>query len=339
MLVIWLRDCKGPIETRAVGALTSMEEVVTSGRNKSSFEPLSKVEVDGVEKFVSFIGFSRSGHSFVGAMMDAHPNVVIAHEYYVLRKCLPQKQPQLQSKAALFNALYKNSYSQSQDGWRSESKSKKDAKKSVQRRGYNLHINTKWQGSFSQLRVIGDKGAGSLSDSFFQNPRSTTECFNLLKETVKVPVVLLHVVRNPFDMIATRLALRHDVWNTRKMVEKGKKVKLRRKEIQEHATHVFRKAEAISEAINSDAMKDVTVVEIHIESFIKNPGEHINKVCEALGIPCPVEYVEACTKKTFSNVSHSRQVIDWDDDVVKSILKRMKNIPFYSSYTFDIEHI
>ena len=63
----------------------------------------------------------------------------------------------MQSKVALFNGLYKNSYYSSKHG-SSEGNKWKDP------RGYNLHVNTPWQGSFSQLRVIGDK-----DDALFTN--------------------------------------------------------------------------------------------------------------------------------------------------------------------------
>lgn len=43
--------------------------------------PLSQEAVDGVEKFVIFVGYPRSGHSIIGSMMDAHQNIIISHEY------------------------------------------------------------------------------------------------------------------------------------------------------------------------------------------------------------------------------------------------------------------
>jgi len=60
------------------------------GSNGSRLVPLSESEVDGVEKFVLFIGHSKSGHSIISAMMDAHPNIVIAIEYHVLQACVPE---------------------------------------------------------------------------------------------------------------------------------------------------------------------------------------------------------------------------------------------------------
>ena len=38
---------------------------------------LSQNVIDGVKKFVIFIGYPRSGHSIVGSFMDAHPHMVI----------------------------------------------------------------------------------------------------------------------------------------------------------------------------------------------------------------------------------------------------------------------
>src|SRR4051812_7341147 len=39
----------------------------------------------GVKTFCMFLGYPRSGHSLVGSLLDAHPNMVIAHELDVLK--------------------------------------------------------------------------------------------------------------------------------------------------------------------------------------------------------------------------------------------------------------
>ena len=302
-----------------------------SGSNGSRLLPLSESEVDGVEKFVLFIGHTRSGHSFISATMDAHPNIVIANEYHVLDACVRETPPKWQSKVALFNGLYEDSYNSSKQG-RSEGNELKNP------RGYNLHVNTPWQGSFSQLRVIGDKDGGHLSGLFSKHPLKTTMCFSMLKETINIPIVILHVVRNPFDMIATTLALTHGVPNTRQKLLEGVKLRLTKEEIMRVAQAVFRKAEAFNnmQAITS---KEMVIVEIHSENFIKHPREHIHKICEALNVSCPVEYVEACSEKAFRNISKSRQIIEWDDNVVKKILQMIKKFPFFSGYTLSSEDI
>lgn len=39
---------------------------------------------DQVEKFCLFVGYPRSGHSIVGALLNAHKDAVISHELKVL---------------------------------------------------------------------------------------------------------------------------------------------------------------------------------------------------------------------------------------------------------------
>ena len=38
-----------------------------------------------VERYCMFIGYTRSGHSLVGSLLDAHPNIIIGHELNALK--------------------------------------------------------------------------------------------------------------------------------------------------------------------------------------------------------------------------------------------------------------
>jgi hypothetical protein len=38
-----------------------------------------------LERFCMFLGYPRSGHSMIGALLDAHPEMAVAHELNVLR--------------------------------------------------------------------------------------------------------------------------------------------------------------------------------------------------------------------------------------------------------------
>jgi len=40
---------------------------------------------DRLEGYCMFIGYSRSGHTLVGSLLDAHPEMVIAHELDALK--------------------------------------------------------------------------------------------------------------------------------------------------------------------------------------------------------------------------------------------------------------
>ena len=59
---------------------------ISRGKHEFKGAPnLTKEVIDGIEKFVLFIGYPRSGHSIVGSLMDAHPHVVIANEFLLLK--------------------------------------------------------------------------------------------------------------------------------------------------------------------------------------------------------------------------------------------------------------
>ena len=113
--------------------------------------------ISGVKKFIFFVGYPRSGHSIIGSILDAHPNVVIAHEYNLFRK-LPliiarnstRRQTNFtEAVKELFNQLYQNSY-KTVNGSRSRNAN-----------GYNLTLNGTWQGRYKdQILVIGDKKGG-----------------------------------------------------------------------------------------------------------------------------------------------------------------------------------
>ena len=77
---------------------------------------------DRVETFVLFIGYPRSSHSLVGAILDAHPEIVIPHEYDLLNswnkfKKLGAGQGNLQ-KYLLFYELHQQSTRQALFGIR-----------------------------------------------------------------------------------------------------------------------------------------------------------------------------------------------------------------------------
>ncbi|MGB0383504.1 MAG: sulfotransferase family protein [Ardenticatenaceae bacterium] len=134
----------------------------------------------GIHTYCIFIGYPRSGHSLVGSLLDAHPNIIIAHELDALsyiKQGINQKQ--------LFYLLLENSKRFTEQGriWGE----------------YSYLVSNQWNGRYQELRVIGDKKGGKTSKKLIKEP----ELFNQLIETVAVPVKMIHVMRNPFDTIST----------------------------------------------------------------------------------------------------------------------------------------
>ena len=306
---------------------------VRHGGNSTTFVPLSRRCVECVKKFVLFVGHSHSGHSIIGAILDAHPNVIMAHEYRVLEPCVwGSTTPQIQSKRDLFNNLYRNSYRSVQTGWRSPL---------PRRKGYNLHIESQWQGTFSQLKVIGDKGGGKLSDTLLKSLNKTVACFSHLKKKIQIPIVLFHVMRNPFDILATTFVNSRGL-SVHEMISKGRKLNVARNQIIPVASVIARREKSAMEWINSKEMKNTEVVHIRSEKFINDPRRHVKEMCRTLDVPCPSDYVRACDEKIYKKVSPSRKTINCTKDVIEEVREIFKQIPSFSGYSFDtnaLEHI
>jgi hypothetical protein len=137
----------------------------------------------GLRAFCLFVGYQRSGHSVVGSLLDAHPDVVLAHQANALRLAaegLPREE--------LFDRLLRLSAEQAASGRRQSR--------------YSYAVEGQWQGRFRELLVIGDK-AGEKSARLVGRGEGVLDRF---EAHVGLPLRLVHVVRNPFDVVA-RMAL------------------------------------------------------------------------------------------------------------------------------------
>ena len=158
-----------------------------------TFTPLTRKDIEGVETFVLFVGFGRSGHSIVGSLLDAHPDIIIAHEYNVLRD-IKSVLRRGDSPLTLFNNLYSNSHRNALNGWRSAARSEK---------GYDLSMSRgSWQGRVHRLRVIGDKSGGMAAQQHITDPTKCPYLVDRLNSTISASI---RVLRNPYDIISTKV--------------------------------------------------------------------------------------------------------------------------------------
>jgi hypothetical protein len=132
----------------------------------------------GVRAFVLFVGYPRSGHSIVGAMLNAHRHAVVSHELAAQRLILAGV-----SREELFSRVVARAEWFHLRG---------------NRTNYSYAIPTGWQGRFEELRVLGDKRGGDVTRALAEHP----DFLDRVRRLVGVPLRLVHVVRNPFDNIA-----------------------------------------------------------------------------------------------------------------------------------------
>ena len=98
----------------------------------------------GVETFVLFIGHARSGHSLVGAILDAHPQIVIPHEFKLLGKWDYYKTKSKGDSGLLKNRLFFDLQALS----REQAMFGNRASNCAASRDYCYHVAGQWQGTY-----------------------------------------------------------------------------------------------------------------------------------------------------------------------------------------------
>ena len=281
--------------------------------------PLTQAVIDKVQKFVLFIGYPRSGHSVIGSFMDAHPNMIIAHEFPLFKTLTYNTM----SKKEIFDALYKRSQSDMLVGWR--------GRKNMLKKGYSLSMIGQWQATFNELKVIGNKHGGSTVQLYRTRTKDFLAAFEYLKVILDIPIYALHVVRNPFDMIATQTLY----------LDSGKEgVKTQATEerkfdnvtfLRNISMDILGRAEAAAELI--DVLK-IPTLEIHSEDLILHPMRVMKLVCTFVGVESSNSYLEACKNNTFPFPIKSRNTVVWPQSLINQIHDKIKQIPFFQRYSF-----
>ena len=300
-------------------------------QQSKNFKPLTVEQVQGVEKFVFFTGYPRSGHSIVGSFLDAHPNIVLSYAFFLFRNLLKESEEDgnmddlLRNKTLFFNILYEKSY-------RYSLASSKKMKK-----GYSLDVPGLWSGKFDgHLRVIGDKSALPTSMGYSNSlPGYFKQRYDSLQSSLGIPLLGIHVVRNPFDMISTHLlysslhfAWKSDDWSPTNVLRNDSGL---RRMIE----FFFDKAQAVQEMVPECGMK---VLEVHNEDIVKNPRRELRRLCNFLGVDCPEQYLQKCESKSFKKVSRTRDKVYWPPHLRQLVEERMRKYSFFRGYSFEEDY-
>ena len=243
-----------------------------------------------VETFVLFVGYPRSGHSIVAALLNAHPDALISHELdasrYIARGC---------SRQALFARIMARA------AWFHDNGSL-----SI----YPYAVPNQWQGRFRRLRVIGDKRGGAVTRMIAERPDFLARTASI----VGVPVKLIHVVRNPFDNVAT-IARRHGM------------------DLEQATGFYFRHADTtrqLCRTVSPDAL-----MTLRHEELVRDPEAVLTRLCEFLGLEVDADYLKDCAAVLFRRPHLSRDGADWPQGLVGAIEGRLQDYPLLAVYSFD----
>lgn len=243
-----------------------------------------------VERYCLFVGYPRSGHTIVAALMSAHRHVVLGIELDALRYVDAGF-----SRDQLFALLLERSA----------------AGKGLKSYEYEYKVPTQWQGRYERLRVIGDKEGGMSSLRLRRKP----ELLDMLKERVGVPVVLVHIVRNPFDNIAT-------------MLNRGDADTL------DQAIEIYFRFARTAAEVKARQGGD-PVVEVRHEDFVRDARGSLASICGALGVEATPDYLDDCAAIVFDTPRQRRSTVPWTGARVRRVEEEIAGIEFLRGYRFE----
>ena len=301
--------------------------VVTSLKQHGP-DNLSSSIIAGIKKFVIFAGYPRSGHSIIGSLMDAHPHVIIAHEYFLFSQFPELNKASDSWKGNLLNTLYR--------------KSKRNGIRALSRKGYTLEVEGLWQGGFDEyIEVIGDKSGGTTTIEYLKNKHKFLENYTKLKQELSMPIHVIHAIRNPFDMLSTALCynsmserqygdLKHSASFT--LTAAPPKIKASDRVFHKVFRNYFNEFNGVTKLKKVFGRENV--LDVHNCDLVDNPKETISRIFKFLDVDVSNEFLNMCARKVFKSTSRSRDLVEWSQEHRKRVESEIRKYPFFARYSF-----
>ncbi|XP_028411219.1 uncharacterized protein LOC114533817 [Dendronephthya gigantea] len=309
------------IITRNSGEWNSV--VYAQSRTKHSHHENTSMKLSAdiqskIETLVLFIGYPRSGHTLIGSLLDAHPHVVIANELNIFERWTEWKNEE-KTRENLLNKMYDNSYKQSvsHKGYRSTAKN----------RGRSYAVPNQWQGKYKDyIKVIGDKKGGKATKFFSYKQKVAKEVL----DTINLPVKLIHMVRNPYDNVATMVFRYLKLGPT-------ESIALKEKINNTDALNMNLRLHLIAVRNNYELIKRFgrSVFTLHSEDVIAHPTESLKKLCDFLEVSCSKKYFKDCESILYTSTSKTREKLVWPSSQKNRIEQAIMTVPFLNKYTFE----
>jgi hypothetical protein len=277
--------------------------------------------IDGVKYFLFFVGHGRGGSSILGSLIDAHPHIVVATDYELFRKW--QERPDYhQNQSVLYTSLYLRSKIVAHSYIKNQA------------RGYSLYIDHAYMGKYDQsISVIGEKEAGSATSLFQTSRGNWMHSYEQMKSTVKVPIKVMQIIRNPFDNIATMVIFFQGGSDKRKeLVNNGGQMD--NPELVDFRIRAyFRNIHAVY-TMQQDPKIMLDIHQIHLADLVRDPMESMKGICKFLGVTCYDWYLRTCKEHTFSDISKTRNKVTWTAAQIAKVQEEIDKIPWLRRYNF-----
>ncbi len=166
------------------------------------------------------------------------------------------------------------------------------------------------QGSFENLRVIGDKFGGITAVQLTARP----QLLDALRRTVGVPLRVLHVTRNPFDNITT---LSHRM-HTSIAQGTARYAKLSR------SVHIV-----------MEMLEPAELLHVDYDAFVAAPSSGLTEMCRFLGVEVDPAYLRDCSAVVWPRTRRTRDSAQWSTDDIAAVQSLLDTYPTLRHYSFD----
>jgi len=246
------------------------------------------------QRFLLFVGTPRSGHSLVGALLDAHRHAVVSHELDALEQIRDGA-----SGEQLLARIVATSRRQAEEG-------RGQGKTAAYR--FDYRVPGQWQGRVDGAwRLIGDKKGGGTTSLLAERP----ELLDVLRERVGLPLTLLHVVRHPLDNVAT-------------MARRGSGSV---DEALERFTWLQDRIAALR------ASTDARWLTLHHEDLVAAPRDELRRLARDLGLRPPDDWVEAAAERVYERPHRSRDLVPWTEAQRAAVAELVARTPTLRRYS------
>lgn len=273
--------------------------------------------------FVQFAGFPRSGHSLIGALIDAHPQARIAHELDamgLLHKGMPARA--IMRLCMAYSALF------AQDGhwWN----------------GFRYEVPGA-PPSLPRPRVIGDKKGDWAMRWCAADPGLPDR----LRAAMPVPCKWILVTRHPFDNVATMSLRQGRVYDRLRIAHHGDRA------AQDAAIHRAQEEGEIAREIGDDVIADYRALaatvaqvkaqiapedwhEIVYEDFVADAPAHLEALAGFLGLDHDPAWTRAACEIVSGSAGQSRNRLVWRDDQRAALCAAIRAHDFLKGYRDDV---
>ena len=282
-------------------------------------DPLYAYKGRNVELCLLTVGYSRSGSSLLGQLLNAHPEMVIAHAAHLVPRlhhprCLPHG-----GRGRITRMIL------DRDRWFRQ--------RQYQSHGYSYAVKGQWQGSCARLRVIGDKAAYNTVRALYRRP----DLLESLRRRIRAPLRVLFMCRNPYDMVAShrlnRLRDRHGA--AIPALRDYRPTDAERPEFGQ--TGIPRILKDVSDMLIEvlPMFRKEDVLPVFHEDFIASPREKLREICSFCGVESTEEYLDACMAVVLPSPHRTRFKVRWSEAQKAEVAATIERYPWFEGYGFE----